>query len=88
VNADELVRLLKAKMTLIRDHFRDWERPLGSWLLRVGPLGRYVTLSLVAAFTNHPSARESAQVWGEVWTRRTEWQDGLRESPVPVTSSK
>jgi hypothetical protein len=78
------VRLLKAKMTLIRHHFRDWERPLGFWLLRMVPLSRYVTLSLVAALTRHPSARESAGVWGEIWARRAEWQDGLPESPVPV----
>jgi len=84
VKADMFVRLLKAKMTLIRHHFRDWERPLGFWLLRMVPLSRYVTLSLVAALTRHPSARESAGVWGEIWARRAKWQDGLPESPVPV----
>jgi hypothetical protein len=62
--------------------------PLGLWLFRMVPLSRHVTLSLVAALTRHPSARESAEFWGEVWARRAEWQDGLPESPVPVTSSK
>ncbi len=82
VKADKYVRLLKARVTLIRHHFRDWERPLGLWLTRMVPLTRYLALSLAAALTRHPGARESAGVWEEIWARRAEWQDGLPEPPL------
>ena len=84
VRADRLVRVFKAKMTLIRDHFRDWERPLGQLLFRMVPLGRYLALSFVAMVTRQPGPREAAGVWREVWERRIEWQDGQPESPMLV----
>jgi GT2 family glycosyltransferase len=86
VRADRLVRMFKAKMTLIRHHFRDWERPTGQWLFRMVPLGRYLAFSVVAMVTRQPGVRETAGVWGEVWARRAEWQNGEEASPLLVDS--
>jgi GT2 family glycosyltransferase len=74
VRADKLVRLFKAKITLVRRHFRAWERPVGKRLLTIIPLSRYSVLSAVASVTGHQAAHASAKVWGEVWARRAEWR--------------
>ncbi|NNE35975.1 MAG: glycosyltransferase family 2 protein [Rhodothermales bacterium] len=75
VRADKLVRLFKAKLSLVRNHFPAWERPVGEHLLTMIPLSRYSVLSAVASVTGHQRARASAKVWGEVWARRAEWRD-------------
>ena len=75
VRADKLVRLFKAKITLVGNHFRAWERPVGKRLLTMIPLSRYSVLSAVASVTGHERAHASAKVWGEVWARRAEWRD-------------
>ncbi len=88
VRADKLVRLLKAKLTLIRNHFPAWERPLGERLLGMTPLSRYSVLSAVASMTGHEGARTSAKVWGEVWARRDEWRDPWGPDRSRVTKPK
>ena len=75
VRADKLVRLLKAKINVVRNHFRAWERPVGEYLLASIPLSRYSVLSAVASVTRHQGAHASAEVWGQVWDRRAEWRD-------------
>ncbi|NNE33780.1 MAG: glycosyltransferase family 2 protein [Rhodothermales bacterium] len=84
VRADKVVRLFKAKMTLIRHHFPQWKRPLGRSLFRMVPLGRYVGRSVVGAVTRRPGTRQAAQVWGEIWARRSEWQNGWPEASMLV----
>ena len=84
VRADKVVRLFKAKMTLIRHHFPKWRRPLGQLLFRMVPLGRYWGRSVVGAVTRRPDTRQAARVWAEIWARRTEWQNGWPESSVLV----
>lgn len=73
VRADKMVRLFKAKMTLIEHHFPGWKRPVGLALFRAIPLTRYLALSMLAAVTRSARLRDSARAWGEIWGRRDEW---------------
>jgi hypothetical protein len=76
LRANRRVRLFKSKMSLIKDHFPRWKRPLGQFLLRMVPPGRFLSLSLVAMVTRRDGPREAARSWAEVWSRRDEWQNG------------
>ncbi|MEM6487160.1 MAG: glycosyltransferase family 2 protein [Pseudomonadota bacterium] len=69
VRADKLVRLLKAKVTLIRRHFPSAQTGLGVALLRLWPYSRMLATRLL-------SRTEGYKMWREVWTRRGEWAGG------------
>ncbi|WP_171102132.1 glycosyltransferase family 2 protein [Ruegeria sp. HKCCD7255] len=69
VRSDKMVRLLRAKMTLIQHHFPKWQRGIGQSMFRLWPWSRMVGLKLLRR-------QEAATVWGEIWHRRKEWQDG------------
>ncbi len=62
--ADRLIRLLRAKITLIRKHWGA-SRAFGCFLFRLWPLSR----GLVGAL-------RGGGPWAEVWRRRAEWRDG------------
>ena len=72
VRADKLVRLIKAKMLLIKKHFAPGSIFFGIMLLAGWPLSRYLVHTVAAAWGRSASA-ESRLVWGEVWRRRNEW---------------
>jgi GT2 family glycosyltransferase len=73
VRSDMMVRLLRAKVLLIRRHFYGWQRPAGLTLLRLWPLSRYLATHMLGR-------RMAAQTWGEIWQRRAEWWDGWPEA--------
>ena len=68
VRSDMMVRLLKAKITLIDRHFPTWQRPLARGLFKLWPLSRRVASAVLRS--------GAASVWGEIWARRDEWQCG------------
>ena len=70
VRSDKMVRLLSAKSELIRRHISWPYRPLAQALFRYWPYTRRLASAL-----RGPN-RESARVWGDIWNRRAEWQDG------------
>lgn len=74
VRADKLVRLLKAKVLLIRRHWSPAAAKFGVGMLTMWPLTRALAWGLLAGFKG-ASGRESAQVWSSVWQRRREWLD-------------
>jgi GT2 family glycosyltransferase len=74
VRSDKMVRLLRAKVLLIRRHFPRWQRPAGLMLFRLWPLSRYWA-------TRALGRRMAAQTWGEIWRRRPEWWHGWPETP-------
>lgn len=65
VRADQLIRLLTAKVQLIRTHWRPGWRPFGEWMLRV-----WVMRSLLQRWLRRAG---TASAWREVWSRRIEW---------------
>ena len=79
VRADKLVRLFSAKATLIRHHFKGWQKPFGLWLFKITPLVRLLVLSLAAPITRKASHLQAREVWRNVWQRRDEWAGGLPE---------
>ncbi|MEO0566867.1 MAG: glycosyltransferase family 2 protein [Pseudomonadota bacterium] len=69
VRSDKMVRLLRGKMTLIRQHFPKWQRPIGRFIFQFWPLSRKIGLTVLRR-------SEGARIWGEIWQRRSEWKDG------------
>lgn len=75
VQADKMVRLMRAKIELIQRHFPPATRPLGRWLLALWPLSRGLAWRTIALSGRKGSA-EKAQTWMEIWARRSEWKSG------------
>lgn len=80
VRSDMLVRLISAKITLIRHHFPVWQRPLGMAMLRLWPWSRMQAARLRAWATGRAQHRAAAESWAEVWARRDEWHKGYPEA--------
>jgi hypothetical protein len=74
VQSDKLVRLIKAKMTLLYKHFPSATRGLAMWLMKLWPLSRYFA-HLVLAKLGRQKSKESVTVWKSVWDRREIWAD-------------
>ena len=77
VRADKMVRLLRAKVELIKRHFAPGTRTLGRWTLMGWPLSRALAFGLAAMVTGRPGFHERARSWREIWARRREWKAGL-----------
>jgi GT2 family glycosyltransferase len=71
VRSDKMVRLLRAKVLLVRRHFPAWQRPLGLALFRLWPWSR--------AWGSRLMRRPGAAGWAEIWARRGEWWHGWPE---------
>ncbi len=73
VRAEKMVRLLKAKMNLIRLHFPPRKRRLGYALLALWPRSRWLVHS-VLAFIGRDQSAEKRDMWREVTDRRSDWR--------------
>lgn len=71
VRADKMVRLMKAKMTLINRHFPAWQTPLARWLFGLWPWSRALAARLRGRDTGG---------WAEIWARRNEWRAGYPDA--------
>ncbi|MDJ1008335.1 MAG: glycosyltransferase family 2 protein [Paracoccaceae bacterium] len=80
VRADKMVRLLKAKIELIKRHFPPLTRPLGVALFRLWPLSRALAFGLAGRLPGGRGRAAHGKVWAETWARRAEWRDGFSES--------
>jgi len=74
--AGKLVKLLAAKMTLIRRHFYPLAKPLGVLLLIMWPLSRLIAFSLLSLLVPVASFKASRHIWREVWRARQAWIAG------------
>lgn len=79
IRADKMVRLMRAKIELIKRHFPWATRWLGRHLLRTWPWSRALAFSLASRISDRAGLRNRGQEWKEVWQRRREWQDGLSD---------
>ena len=79
VRADRQVRLMKAKMELIRRHFPPATRGAGLALFRLWPLSRALAFGLAGRLPGGAARAEAGRVWAETWARRAEWQRGFAE---------
>ena len=76
VRADKMVRLMKAKIELIKRQFHPSTRGLGRWLFGLWPLSRSIAFGIAGTFSGRMEWREKASIWREIWQRRAEWKDG------------
>ena len=72
IRTDKLVRLLSAKMRLVKYHFPAYSRHLGYWLFSLWPVRRYLVQAMVDRFVGQIIVGKSA-VWLDVEVRRNEW---------------
>lgn len=79
VRADKMVRLMRAKIELIRRHFPPTTRALGAWLFGLWPYSRALAWR-VLALTKRKGANVKAETWSEIWARRQEWKNGYSVS--------
>lgn len=75
VRSDKIIRLLRAKLTLIQRHWRWPARPLGQALLVLWP-GVRVLASRVTGATGAGGYETTHAAWADVWRRRREWRNG------------
>lgn len=69
---DKTVRLLRAKTTLIRDHWPALIRPLGVALVGLGIANRYAAARLAAL----AGKKDNVAYWRNVWKARRTWLAG------------
>lgn len=74
VRADKMVRLLRAKRALIRRHFPVWQQPIAMALFDMVPATRSLAFDVLTRLGGRSNAPKSADVWTEIWNRRTEWR--------------
>lgn len=74
VQADKMVRLFKAKITLIDRHFGPLRRPIGRALFALWPLSRVLGVKAITLLKSVDG--KNAQSWAQVWKRRKEWKHG------------
>lgn len=72
VRADKLVRLLRAKMLLIRMHFHPWSRGIGISLLAAWPLSRFLAHRFLVALGRRESI-SARDAWAKVLNQKDEW---------------
>jgi GT2 family glycosyltransferase len=75
VRADKMVRLMRAKIELVRRHFPRGQQTAGVWLTALWPFSRALAWRAIA-LTGRSGAREKAASWAEIWSRRAEWLGG------------
>ena len=75
VRADKMVRLMCAKVELIKRHFSPKTREISRHLFGLWPLSRGLVWKFIA-FSGRDEAKEKAAVWMEIWGRRDEWKNG------------
>ncbi|XUU61078.1 glycosyltransferase family 2 protein [Erythrobacter sp. HA6-11] len=73
-NQERVVKVLKGRTTLIRDHWPSWKIPLGLFLIWVGSGTRLVFTKIRQAFGH--AADPSHEKWAYVWAQRSEWLQG------------
>ena len=76
VRSDKLIKLLKAKVQLIKNHWNPLIQSLGIVLIALWPLGRYFAFWFLSTFFKSPSFSEKFNVWKHVWASRTVWMRG------------
>ena len=77
VRSDKIIRLLRAKIELIKRHFPATQTWLGCGLFRLWPLSRQWAYRVAVRVRPGDRMRKDSQAWTEVWARRKEWWNGF-----------
>ncbi len=84
---DKIVKLMRARATLIRRHFAKPLVPVALALNALWPLSRAIVFSAASGLLKTPGIGGQAGAWSAVWARRAEWRHGYDEAvsqPVPA----
>ncbi|WP_240624650.1 glycosyltransferase family 2 protein [Aurantiacibacter odishensis] len=71
VREDKLVRLMRSRATLIRDHWGKFSQPFGIALMWLWVANR--RLGSLALWKLGRTSRETRDMWRNMWQRRREW---------------
>jgi N-acetylglucosaminyl-diphospho-decaprenol L-rhamnosyltransferase len=74
--AGKMVKLLAAKITLIRRHWHPVLQPLGLALTAAWPLSRWLALAARSAVRPNTASSEAAATWRDIWRARASWLPG------------
>lgn len=74
---DKMVRLLTAKVTLMRTHWGPVRKAAGLALYALLPLSKIVTLWLFSLVSGNKSRKTNVSTWREISQRRGEWITGF-----------
>jgi len=74
--AGKLIKLLKAKVQLIRNHWQPQTIEVGVFLLMLWPFSRYIATKMLFCFNKNKSVTDSFYVWQEVWADKENWLKG------------
>jgi len=74
--AGKLIKLLKAKVQLIRNHWKPGIKELGVFLLMLWPYSRYIATKLIFFLNKTDSMETNYSVWEEVWANKSSWLKG------------
>ena len=69
--ADKMVRLLKAKRLLMKNHWSARKYGVGKLIFQMYPFNRLLVSKTLGLFKRN--LRKNADVWVELWRRRKEW---------------
>jgi GT2 family glycosyltransferase len=83
IQAVKRIGVLKAKLTLIRQHWPPLRRWLGELLFILSAVMRFLAYSLMARFRGGEKTRKRAELWREVWRQRRLWLSGYTDGGHP-----
>ena len=69
--ADKMVKLLKAKRLLMKNHWSARKYGLGKFIFQMYPFNRMLVSKILDLFQRN--IVKNADVWRELWQRRKEW---------------
>ena len=76
IRVDATIRIIRAKVQLIKDHFHPVKKPLGMMLFKAWPWSRMFAHGILKLLGRKSSALPHSE-WGEIVKRRSEWQKGF-----------
>jgi GT2 family glycosyltransferase len=77
VHTEKLIRGLSARAEIIKRHFSPTTKRAGLFVNLLQPLVRAWGYRLVGLASRSPTRRHKAEVWLEVWKRRSTWRYGF-----------
>jgi N-acetylglucosaminyl-diphospho-decaprenol L-rhamnosyltransferase len=71
--APKLLRMTKARVTLVRDHWSPWMQPVGLGLMLLWSFNHWLSSLLKSAFKGRSADNDA---WVVLWQKRQEWLGG------------
>jgi GT2 family glycosyltransferase len=83
VRAERMIRVNRAKVSLLARHMPAGFRRAGIFLYKLWPLSRLLAYRVAMITPLRERFAEEHAVWSEIWRRRREWQQGFARVQVP-----